>query len=240
MSAGAARTSALLVTVAVATSTWIACDVPSVDGADEDPGSVRPGNVLAQMHMMNITMIEAAQLAEDRAADDDVLDYADRLQKDHSFADGKVVSMAHQLHVDLDAVVAQLRQTMRSMDAPGQGQREDQGVVDQGVVDQGEGDETPRRDRPHIREARGVVPRQLADMKALEREVENLRQLEGPDFDRQFVRLMKRAHEMSVDDLSRARAQLRAEALGNMLSDIVPILEQHVALARSLEQRSRS
>lgn len=172
------------------------------------------GKLLAQMHMMNEMVIKAARMAEQRAEREDVQDYATRLGVDHGFADEKVRTVAKQLNVDLEKVVKNLKTKMQSTDAPSQTGKKKQ---------QGAGEQKP-----------------LQAMKMLDQKLKRLRELEAGKFDVQFVRVMEMAHQTAVQNLTAARGRIEAEPLQHLLSDLIPILEQHVALAHSLQQEART
>ena len=164
----------------------------------EDTGTVPASKVLSEMHLMNRIELEAARLAEERAADGEVRDYAERLRKDHAFADEKVRSLARALDMDLEAQVATMRQQMKR--------------------------------------AGEDAAEELQDMKQLESRLERLGKLRGAAFDRAYLKIMERSHEMAVENLSKAMPRVGVEAVAKMLEDFIPILEQHRALARSLQK----
>jgi predicted outer membrane protein len=77
----------------------------------------------------------------------------------------------------------------------------------------------------------------LNPIERLEEEADQLGQLQGAAFDRGFVRFMAEAHEMAVENLTRVEAVTIVVALRTMLSKVIPILRQHVALADWVERR---
>jgi|GEM_PF-1846085 len=81
-------------------------DPPSSSGADKTTKAatkkpLSDQEILSQLHLSNKTDIEAAQLSEERASTDDVLDFAHHLGKEHTVADLKVRALAGRLGIKL-------------------------------------------------------------------------------------------------------------------------------------------
>lgn len=70
-------------------------------------------------------------------------------------------------------------------------------------------------------------------------EAETLGQETGPAFDRAFLQLMVRSHEMATGMLRDAEGSLPSGQVQDLVSRLLPILEQHLALARAIQSESR-
>lgn len=62
-----------------------------------------------------------------------------------------------------------------------------------------------------------------------------LRQAKGEQFDRSFLQIVVQSQQMAIHMLKTARAELPAGKARLLVSEVVPILEQHVELAREME-----
>lgn len=197
----------------LAAALFFGCRGAAAGRAQQGPDAA---DVLARMHMLDQMVISAAELAPDRSGRDEVLAYAERLQRDHTFADHQVASVARRLGIHLEAAVSRMKQAMTHVQ---------------------NGPASPAG----ARKGRSRSPgRQLEAMARLEARVEHLKQVRGSAFDDAFVQTMLAAHEMAVRSLSAAEPGVEAAPLRRLLSRMIPILEQHVALARSLQEQLRS
>lgn len=66
------------------------------------------------------------------------------------------------------------------------------------------------------------------------KELEALRQIEGPAFDQRFMRLMADTHDAVIQDLSRLQDLVEAQPVRELVRKTIPILEQHRAVALGL------
>jgi predicted outer membrane protein len=58
--------------------------------------------LLSKIHQMNLMQIEMGQLAEQKGTAKAIRAYGDRLERDHRFADQKILMLAQKLHVDVN------------------------------------------------------------------------------------------------------------------------------------------
>ena len=56
----------------------------------------------------------------------------------------------------------------------------------------------------------------------------------GADFDAQFLRMMEDSHKASIRQLARLRREIESDDLRDLLTRVLPILDQHLVLARTL------
>lgn len=85
----------------------------------------------------------------------------------------------------------------------------------------------------------GAGPRRTrtrTPLTTLRSKLERLQSSRGRSFDHEFVQTIGKAHQVAVQSRSMARARPDTGALEETLSRLIPILEQHAALARSLQQ----
>lgn len=74
-----------------------------------------------------------------------------------------------------------------------------------------------------------------SQLQAVKQQAGQLRQESGSQFDRSFLQTVVRSQEMAIHLLKSARDDLPAGKARRLVSGVVPILEQHVKLAREME-----
>ncbi len=186
-----------------------------------DKGGDHRGRLLGFLHHVNKGEIEMAKLAKDNASSDQVKKFADTMIKDHQNADDQVVAFAKAHNVDLDAMHAQ---------APGApGTRMDEN--NSRAVGSATG-EYARTAMGGSGTAGDPHAQAKAEHKAT---LEKLRGLKGPEFDREFVRVMIKDHQMAVDHLTSARTQVTDPEYVSLIDKLLPTIKQHVAMAQKLQ-----
>jgi putative membrane protein len=65
--------------------------------------------------------------------------------------------------------------------------------------------------------------------------LEKLRGLKGAEFDREFVRVMIKDHQMAIDRLTSARSQVTDPEYVSLIDKVLPTMKQHVTLAQKLQ-----
>src|SRR5216684_3610530 len=65
--------------------------------------------------------------------------------------------------------------------------------------------------------------------------LEKLRGLKGAEFDKEFVRVMIKDHQMAVDRLTSARTQVTDPEYVSLIDKLLPTIKQHVAMAQKLQ-----
>jgi len=195
-----------------------------------DKGGDHRGRLLGFLHHVNKGEIEMAKLAKDNASSDQAKKFADTMIKDHQNADDQVVAFAKAHNVDLDAMHAQ---------APGAGA--------QGATPGAPGTQMDENNSRAVGSATGEYARTAmggsgtagdphAQAKAEHKAtLEKLRGLKGPEFDREFVRVMIKDHQMAVDHLTSARTQVTDPEYVSLIDKLLPTIKQHVAMAQKLQ-----
>jgi putative membrane protein len=64
-----------------------------------------------------------------------------------------------------------------------------------------------------------------------------LRTVTGIDFDRTYLEAMIQGHQKAIDSLSSARNRMVETPLRNLISELLPILRQHLQLALDVQRR---
>lgn len=80
----------------------------------------------------------------------------------------------------------------------------------------------------------GGVPPPMQQMKKM---LKQLEQLEGEAFDDAYLKLMTKSHSAAISMLSQKVPQLESEELREMITTMLPILEQHLELSRDLARK---
>jgi len=193
-------------------------------------GGDQQNKVLGFLHHVNKTEIEMAKLAKDNASSDQVKKFADTLIKDHQNADDQVVAFAKTHNVDLDGMHAE---------APGAGaQRATPGATGT-QMDENNSRAVGSATGEYARTAMGgsgTAGDSHAQAKAEHRAtLEKLRGLKGAEFDKEFVRVMIKDHQMAVDRLTSARTQVTDPEYVSLIDKMLPTMKQHVTLAQKLQ-----
>src|SRR5262249_54060213 len=89
-----------------------------------------------------------------------------------------------------------------------------------------------------VRSPIGEYARPFSDLapKSLhQQQMDELRKLTGPSFDRQFARDMVDDHQRAIDRLMRVRARLDDPGVNELIDKVLGALRQHRSVAESLE-----
>jgi putative membrane protein len=191
-------------------------------------GGDHKNKVLGFLHHVNKGEIEMARLAKDNASSDPVKKFAETLIKDHQTADDQVVAFAKTHNVDLDAMHADAAGAQRATPgAPGTQMDENNSRA----VGSATG-EYARTAMGGSGTAGDAHAQAKAEHKAT---LEKLRGLKGAEFDREFVRVMIKDHQMAIDHLTSARTQLTDPEYVSLIDKVLPTFKQHVTTAQKLQ-----
>lgn len=69
------------------------------------------------------------------------------------------------------------------------------------------------------------------------KDLNKLDKLKGADFDKQFMDMIVSGHEKSVDNYKKAGKELSMGETKNYVVKILPVIEEHLAMARKLKDR---
>ena len=100
------------------------------------------------------------------------------------------------------------------------------------------GDDFAKRHGLEITAPKPSSPEEMQQMKQQMASMEKLKAAQGPEFDRMFLTAMTSAHEMAIKMLEGAEQGVSPD-LGSMLRKMVPILKQHLELAKHLSQKAQ-
>src|SRR5262249_24107436 len=160
--------------------------------------------VLGMLHWSNQREIALANLAKQKSSNSAVKDYADTIINDHQKTDAEVQSFATAHNVDL-------KQDLHAMQEKREGQTA-------------------------TREARTMPPagRGGGGMSAENKKaIDELSQLKGPEFDRQFVRTMAESHRKVIEHLKTARANPTTDRdVAQLLDKLLPAEQKHQSSAQ--------
>ena len=67
---------------------------------------------------------------------------------------------------------------------------------------------------------------------------EKLESLEGPEFDKTFLNAMEQGHTQAIQMLAQAHEKLKDPQVWGLVGKMLPILEQHLQLAKDLENKT--
>jgi putative membrane protein len=182
-------------------------DIPSGQ-TSATQGQNRDALLLGYLHHVNEIEVQLANLAKDNASSADVKNFADHISKDHQAADEQVIALAKNRNVDLAALQKQ-KDAMMTGSATAQASR---------MAESGTGGGTPHD--------------AMAEHKA---EIEKLRTLKGPEFDREYTRVMVKEHQAVVDKLTTARSQISDQDTIKLVDQLLPKQKQHLAMAQKLQ-----
>ena len=183
-------------------------------------GENREAMLLGFIHHANQQEIELGNLAKQNGSSSQVKDFADATIKDHKSADDQVLAFANSHKIDLSATHYQMKATKEapasgSPSGVGGGSPSDQArAADQGMKS-GAGHEQA--------------------MAAHKAEVDKLRTLKGPEFDREYTRVMVQDHQKVIDKLTTARSRISDTELTGLVDKLLPTYKQHLAMAQKLQ-----
>lgn len=191
-------------------------------------GGDHQNKVLGFLHHVNKGEIEMAKLAKDNASSDQVKKFADTLIKDHQNVDDQVVAFAKTHNVDLDAMQADATGAHRA--TPGATGTQ---------MDENNSRAVGSATGEYARTAMGgsgTAGDSHAQAKAEHRAtLEKLRGLKGAEFDKEFVRVMIKDHQMAIDRLTSARTQVTDPEYVSLIDKVLPTMKQHVTMAQKLQ-----
>ena len=177
-------------------------------------GENREAMLLALIHHANQSEIDLASVAKQNAGSSQVKDFADKVSKDHKSADDQVLAFANSHKIDLAAAQNQMK---AMKDAPASGSQS-------GVGGGSAGDQGMKSGAGHEQA-----------MAAHKAEVDKLRTLKGPEFDREYTRVMVQDHQKVIDKLTTARSRISDPELTGLVDKLLPTYKQHLAMAQKLQ-----
>ena len=169
--------------------------------------------VLGVLHKANQDEIAMANLAKERSTNKAVKDYADMITSDHQKADDEIMSFAKARNLDL---------------------KEGLHAAKEHVEQNREAAESRE-----VQSATGAYSQPGAAMgaKAAEHKkaMEDLAKLNGPEFDRQFVKTMASDHRKVIDHLKTVRSRAQDPAFTQLIDKLLPAEQKHDSSAQQLE-----
>ncbi len=179
----------------------------------------RSGFVLGFLHQADLDEIEMASLAKDRSSNDAVKSFADQMIKDHRNVDADVDAFAKSHNIDLKQATDQFIKASQKLS-----QIKEDMLVSHEVQS------------PFGEYARSFGPEGVGSPNLHQEEVDELRKLNGPDFDRQFLRDVVSDHERVIRRLKRVRSRSTDNPdLTRLIDKLLPVFEQHESSAQRLE-----
>ncbi len=186
-------------------------------------GENREAMLLGFIHHADQGEIELANLAKENSSSSQVKNFADRIIKDHKSADDQVLAFANSHNIDLNAVHSQMSAMKEARSSGSQspavgGAADDHARTAEGGMKAGMGHE-------------GMAEHKAEHQATLEK----LRTLKGAEFDREFVRVMVKDHQMVIDRLTTARSRISDAELTSLVDKLLPTLKQHLSMAQKLQ-----
>ena len=176
--------------------------------------SNRDERIVSFIHQANLQEIEAGKLATAKSSSQSVKDFANQIVTDHQAADERVRSYAGAHDIDLDTL--QRRLAKRNEDRL----------------------ELERRAKA-VGTATGewawTWENAIRSKNTDDQTLETLRTLEGPAFDREFVRAMVDGHQKVIDRLTDVRDRSIDPDLRKLIDDLLPSLKRHLETAQALQ-----
>ncbi|MBX3387821.1 MAG: DUF4142 domain-containing protein [Phycisphaeraceae bacterium] len=171
--------------------------------------------ILSILHVKNQEEIEIGRLANLRGSDAAVREYGEMLVRDHTSADSKVRSVASQENITLmsDAETQRLLRSEKS------GDKSASKAADNSAANSGRDAEKNADD---------------SDMQKRQSPIEELRSLNGAEFDRVFAEKMAKGHAKLIAEVEKAQKQVRSEPTKQLLTELLPTLKMHERLAKEL------
>lgn len=160
--------------------------------------------LLQQMHVANQVQIKAADIARHKATAVLTRRLADRFWRDHQVADGKVRGLASSLGYTLKSP-AQMQQMMQAM---------------------------PPAQASAMGGAQKMQQMQKK-MQMMQQMLAGLQSAPAAQFDQAYDKAMLKSQQNMLQMLQQARTQA-SPPVKKLLGVLIPILEQHVALARQV------
>ncbi len=187
--------------------------------SDAEMGRGRTGFVLGFLHQADLDEIEMASLAKDRSSNDAVKSFADQMIKDHRNVDTDLDTFAKSHNIDLKQATDQFIKGMQKLS-----QIKEDMLVSHSVQS------------PFGEYARPFGPEGVGSPTLHQEEMDELRKLKGPDFDRQFLRDVVSDHERVIRRLKTVRSRSTDnQDLTRLIDKLQPVFEQHESAAQRLE-----
>jgi len=168
--------------------------------------------ILGVLHKANQDEIAMANLANGRSSNKAVKDYADTITADHKKADDEIMSFAKAHNLDLKeglhAAKERVEQNREAAEA-----REVQSATG---------------GYSHAGAAMG-------DQAAAHKQaMEDLGKLNGPEFDKKFVKTMAVDHRRVIDHLTTIRSKAKDPEFTQLIDKLMPMLQKHESAAQQL------
>jgi len=187
--------------------------------------------VLGFIHHVNKGEIELSKLAKENASSDQVKKFADLMIKDHQNADDQVLTFAKAHNVDLDAMRADAAGAHRAPPgAPGTRMDENNSHA----VGSATGEHANQTAMGGSGTGTAGDPHAQAKAEHMA-SVEKLRSLKGAEFDKEFVRVMIKDHQMALDHLTSAKSQVNDPEYVSLIDKLTPTIKQHLTMAQKLQ-----
>src|SRR5262249_36918215 len=180
--------------------------------------------VLAKIHQDNQHEIELANLAKQNASSAQVKKLADRIVTDHTKADDQVLALAKSHNIELPA--------SGRMAATHQAQQDE---AHSKAVGSATGEYTHSTSG-----VGGAGMEHAADKAEHESAITKLRNLKGTEFDREFVNVMVKDHQKTIDRLTNARSQIKDPDTVALIDKLLPTLKEHLSMAQKLHSGPKS
>lgn len=82
-----------------------------------------------------------------------------------------------------------------------------------------------------------TMPKTGAEQKAESSQLDELRQLKGPAFDKKFLQTMVEGHTKAIEDIQKQMNEVNLPQLKSMMQEMLPELKHHRDMAQSLLQK---
>jgi predicted outer membrane protein len=194
---------------------------PRTSGTNRDAelSMGRTSFVLAFIHQADQDEIEMASLVKDRSSNDAVKNFADQMTKDHRNVEADLEAYAKSHNIDLKKATDQFNKACQKLS-----QIKEDMLLSREVQS------------PLGEYARPFGPEGLGSPNMHQEEMDELRKLKGPDFDRQFLRDVVSDHERVIRRLKMVRSRSTDNPdLSRLIDKLLPVFEQHESAAQRLE-----
>ena len=186
---------------------------------DADMTRGRTGFVVGFIHQTDLDEIEMASLAKDRSSNDAIKSFADQIIKDHRNVDTDLDAFAKAHNIDLKQATDQYIKASQKLSQ----------IKEDMLLSREVGS-------PIGEYARPFGPEGLGSPSLHQEEMDELRKLKGPDFDRQFLRDVVSDHGRVIRRLKTIRSRSTDNAdLARFIDKVLPVFEQHESAAQRLE-----
>lgn len=172
--------------------------------------------ILSLLHLKNQEEIELGQLAASKGSSAAVKDYGSMLVREHTAADAKVMSVASQTGTAL----------MSESETKNMMKAEKAAMKDHADSMNKDTNNDTAKDRNKEKMA--------DDSKVMKQPIEELRGLNGADFDRVFAQKMAKGHEKLAAAIEKAKPEVRNEQTRQLLNELLPTVQMHERMARQL------